>query len=83
MEHSVGHIAERQIECRGCRDDGTAVRESLEARAAVVGAHARVADAAEGQSVVGDVHYRVVDAGAARRCLADDFASCGRLSKVV
>lgn len=50
----------------GRGDDAALMAECLETGAAVIGAHAAVADAAERQMAVGYLHDGVVDAGAAR-----------------
>src|SRR5262245_4277669 len=64
LERSVGRVQELRIEARASSQDGAAVAERLEAVPAVVGAHAALADAAEGERGVGDVEDGAVHARA-------------------
>ena len=61
----VGLVAEREIEGKASLEDGLVVGEGVETSFAVVGAHAAVADAAEGESGNGEVDDGVVDAATA------------------
>lgn len=67
VELFIGHVAHGEVDPGGLVHDGAVVGEGLEALAAVVAAHAAVADAAEGHVVGGQVDDGVVDAPAAER----------------
>lgn len=69
----IGHVAHGEVDPGGLVYDGAVVGEGLEALAAVVAAHAAVADAAEGHVVGGQVDDGVVDAPAAEGAGVQDL----------
>src|SRR6266545_5962383 len=60
----VRRVRELRVDARRLHQDALSVAEHVEARLAVVGAHAAGSDATEGQLGQGDVEHGRVDAGA-------------------
>ena len=65
FEGGVRLVAEREVEREAALEDGLVVGEGVETGFAVVGAHAAVADAAEGEIRDSEVDNGIVDAATA------------------
>src|SRR5512132_264399 len=72
FELRVRRIRELRIETRRLHEHALAVTEDVEARLAVIGAHAAGADATERQVGAGDVHHRRLHAGTTGARLLED-----------
>ena len=66
LELGVGLVADGDVEPCGGGEDALGMAESKEGMVTLVGAHARLTDAAEGQMMVGQMHEGVIDAAATK-----------------